>query len=95
MAPVCSRVLLVSMEAVADFNARVAQGPLPDCYKGQPRLVVLVEMFEQLEEVTRWCRELREFVAAKNRRGSSARFRWPWELFTLALLPGSRWISMF
>jgi len=54
---------LVSMEAVADFNARVAQGPLPDCYKGQPRLVVLVEMFEQLEEVTRWCRQLREFVA--------------------------------
>ena len=56
---------LVSMEAVADFNARVAQGPLPDCYKGQPRLVVLVEMLEQLEEVTAWCRELREFVAAQ------------------------------
>ena len=56
---------LVSMEAVADFNARVAQGPLPDCYKGQPRLVVLVEMFEQLEEVTTWCRGLREFVAVK------------------------------
>jgi hypothetical protein len=58
---------LVSMEAVADFNARVAQGPLPDCYKGQPRLVVLVEMFEQLEDVTLWCRELREFVADQTR----------------------------
>ena len=56
---------LVTMEAVADFNARVAQGPLPDCYKGSPRLVVLVEMFEQLEEVTMWCREIREFVAAQ------------------------------
>lgn len=55
---------LVTMAAVADFNARVAQGPLPDCYKGQPRLLVLVEMFEQLEEVTHWCRGLREFVAA-------------------------------
>ena len=54
---------LVSTDAVADFNARVAQGPLPDCYKAQPRLVVLVEMFEQLEEVTLWCRQLREFVA--------------------------------